>query len=278
MKEKEVVKSDSDTSTASTVRAPGSGPSSEAVARAGGSSGSSQTVETKPPIIQSVKRENVTPENVVVAPSDAGEATMASFMSMFPMPVLDLDSDLLEEKFKHFKFIHEQRMVAGKVAVTEVEISAASFKAALPEAAQIIIMNYDFVTNEKDPNNIEHIAKVICAAKKKRASRIVARNRFLNRTMRPGESFTDFKTAVYQLAEQCGYEQKFKEELLRDHIIRAHSDEAIQYELLKLPDDSTLDKVVELCKRHEDTVAAARDIQSQRLHQVNLVNTKKKGG
>ncbi len=66
--------------------------------------------------------------------------------------------------------------------------------------------------------------------------------------------------------------------MIRDHIIRVHSDEALQTELLKLSDDSTLDKVVELCERHEDAVAGARELQTsqQRAYPVNMVTTKGK--
>jgi transposase InsO family protein len=226
-------------------------------------------------LIQEVKSEN--PLNSDEPSSDADTVSpqvdsvisMSSFM--FPMPPLDLESDTLEEKFRHFKFMHEQRMVAAKVPATDVGVRAASFIAALPEAAQIIVMNYNFATNNKDGQNIDDIIKVVCEAKKKKYSRIVARNRFLNRVMRPGESFSDFRATIMQLVEQCGYEAKVKDELLRDHIIRVHTDETFQRELLKLPDDTTLQNVIELCERHEDTVAGARELQAQRQYQIDMV-------
>jgi hypothetical protein len=194
---------------------------------------------------------------------------------MLPVPALNLESDTLEDDFKLFKFMHEQRMTAAKISEEDKEIRGANFLGSLPPAAQLIVMNYNFAANGKDKYKPDDVIAVICAAKKKKLSRIVARNRFLGRTMRPGESFSDFKTAVIELAGKCGYEEKVRTELVRDHIIRMHTDETFQSELLKLPDDTTLDKLIELCERHEDTMIEARELQqSQRAaYPVNAVNT-----
>jgi hypothetical protein len=117
------------------------------------------------------------------------DRNMASLVSMLPVPVLNLESETLEEDFKLFKFMYEQRMTAGKVPEADKEIRGANFLGLLPPAAQLIVMNYDFDANNKDKHNPDDVIAIICAAKKKKLSWIVARNRFLNRTMRQGESF-----------------------------------------------------------------------------------------
>jgi hypothetical protein len=202
---------------------------------------------------------------------------MASMVPMLPPPALDLDAENLEEKCRHFKFIHEQRMIAADIPTTEVGKRASAFVMALPEAAQYIIMDHDFSKSGKDRNNIDDLIKIICDSKKKKSSRIVARNRFFKRTMRPGEKFSDFKKTIFQLAEACGYETKFKNELIRDHIIRVHNDEALQIELLKLPDDATLENIIDICELHDDTVDAAKQIhEDEQAYAVNAVGTKNK--
>jgi hypothetical protein len=169
-----------------------------------GSSSSSSVLQDQPPPNIRGTSESAT----VRVQENQSPVTMASFMSMLPVPVLNLESDTLEEDFKLFKFAHEQRMTAGKVPDSEVEIRGANFLGSLPPAAQLIVMNYDFAKAGKDKHNPDDVIAVICAVRKKKLSRIVARNRFLNRTMRQGETSSDFKAAITQLADQCGYDDK----------------------------------------------------------------------
>ncbi len=185
---------------------------------------------------------------------------MASLVPMLPPPVLDIEAENLEEKCRHFKFIHEHRMIEADIPATELGKRASVFVMALPEQAQYIIMDHHFAKSAKDRNNIDDLIKIICDSKKKKSSRIVARNRFFKRTMRPGEKFSEFKKQIFHLGEMCGYETNFKNELIHDHIIRVDNDESLQIELLKLPDDTTLEKVIDLCELHDDSVDAARQI------------------
>ncbi len=235
---------------------------------------------SRPQVQQEVKEESLS-DGFEDAGSQERKPTpaMASMVPLLPPPVLDLEAENLEEKCRHFKFIHEQRMIAADIPATELGKRASAFVMALPEQAQYIIMDHDFTKSGKDRNNVDDLIKIICDSKKKKSSRIVARNRFLNRAMRPGEKFSEFKKAILQLADMCGYETKIKNELIRDHIIRVHNDEALQYELLKLPDDATLDNVIDMCDLHDDTVEAAKQIQAsqqQQPYSVNAVGTKNK--
>ncbi len=201
------------------------------------------------------------------------EVTMSSLGNK--IPPIDLDADDLAEQFKLFRYRHENLMTILKIDAGDKAGRAASFRMELPEEAQLILMDYDWTASAKDKDSIEDIISVVCQAKSKKSTKIVARHKFLTRFMRKGERFSDFKKAIVALAELCGYPKELKETLIRDMIISRHNDEPFQKQLLfDLEDDVTLDKVVALCERHEHTGEAAKEMRGGASHQVNANNTK----
>ena len=137
------------------------------------------------------------------------------------LPHLDLDDENLPTRFRLFKFIHAKMMDAAKVPETDAKTRSSNFISHLPEQAQIVIMDHVWKTGDspEDQTDIDTIIKVVCESKRKKTTRIIARNKFFNRTMKKGEKFADFKVALYAIAERCGFPDNFKEELLRDKII-----------------------------------------------------------
>ncbi len=189
---------------------------------------------------------------------------------------LDLEADDLPAQLKLFKYRHSKMLKVSKI--TDPEAQAASFIQELPDEATTIIMEYGWTESGKSENNIDDIIEVLVNAKKKKSSRIVARHRLLTRFMRKGERFSDFKKALYTLADQCGYTKEQKEDMVRDIIISRHNEEAWQKQLLyDLTDEATLDQVVTLCEKHEDTKDAAKEIHrnSNTSHQVNANHDRK---
>ncbi len=190
---------------------------------------------------------------------------------------IDLDADDLPAQFEVFKYRHSKMMTISNI--TDPAKQAASFINELPAEAVSIMMKYDWTAANKSENKIDDVIEVLCAAKTKKTSKIVARHRLLLRFMRKGEKFADFKKALFTLAEQCGYPKEQKETLLRDLIISRHSDDLLQRQLLHdLEDDVTLDKVIQLCERNEDTKDAAKEFHHKPgpSHQVNYNSTKDK--
>jgi hypothetical protein len=199
--------------------------------------------------------------------------TMASFGAK--IPPIDLEADDLAEQFKLFRYRHENLMTILKIDAADKQGRAASFRMELPEEAQVILMEFDWENSTKDKDSIDDIVSVVCQAKAKKASRLVARHKFLTRFMKKGERFTDFKRAVTAMAEQCGYSKEVKETLIRDIIISRHNDEPLQKSLLfDLDDDVTLDKVIQICERHEHSLEAAKEMRPGTSHSVNANSSK----
>jgi hypothetical protein len=193
---------------------------------------------------------------------------------------IDLEADDLPEQLDLFKYRHSKAMIINNI--TDPAKQAASFIAELPAEAVTLLMKYDWATAGKSESSIDDVIFVLCAAKKKKSSRIVARHRLFTRFMKKGEKFSDFKKALMSLADQCGYTKEVRESLLRDLIISRHSDEILQRHFLReLEDDVTLDKVIELCERNEDSKDAAREFHSKpsTSHQSNATSSsnEKKG-
>ncbi len=152
---------------------------------------------------------------------------------------INLNADDLPAQFEVFKYRHSKLMTINNI--TDPAKQAASFINKLPAEAVSILMKYNWGAANKSENKIDDMIKVLCAAKTKKTSHIVAHHRLLLRFMRKGEKFTDFKKALFTLAEQCGYPKEQKETLLRDLIISRHSDELLQRQYLQdLEDDVIL--------------------------------------
>jgi hypothetical protein len=188
-----------------------------------------------------------------------------------PKSTLDLDADDLQEQFKLFKFEHENKMTLSNIPAANKAARAAAFKLDLPLDARKIIMNTDWAKNGKDPDSIDDIIAVLCEVKRKKSSKILAKNKFHNRQMHKKERFVDYKQTLLMLIEQCGYPADMKETMVRDQIIRGHHDESLRRQMLMLEDAATLDQVSEICEKYEDSNEAAKEISrpGQQIHALN---------
>ncbi len=188
---------------------------------------------------------------------------------------LDLDADDLQAQLKLFKYKHSKYL---KVAnITDPAKQAASFIQELPDEATTLIMEYDWATAGKSEDSIDDVIEMLCKVKTKKSSKIVARHKLLTRFMKKGERFTEFKKALFMLAEQCGYEKTQKEQMIRDLIISRHSDEPLQKQLLMdLADDTTLEQVITLCERNKHSKDATKEFHKPGTsHQVNAALDKR---
>ncbi len=201
----------------------------------------------------------------------------SNIMAMsLPKSTLDLDADDLHEQFRLFKFEHENKMTLSNISATNTAARAAAFKLDLPLEARRIIMNTDWTKNGKDKDSIDDIIAVLCDAKRKKSSKILAKNKFHNRVMQKRERFADYKQTLLMLIDQCGYPEEMRETMVRDQIIRGHHDEALRRQMLQLEDTATLAQVSEICETHEDTIDAAKELARPTQQSSNTVNDKKK--
>ncbi len=190
---------------------------------------------------------------------------------------LNLDAEDLSEQFKLFKYEHEQKMTLGKVATADKESRAAAFTLDLPPEARRILMNTDWTKNNRDKHSIDDIIAVVCEAKRKKSSKILAKNKFHNRMMSKNEKFVSYRQTLLILIEQCGYPSDLNETMVRDQIIRGHYDEELRRKMLELDDAATLAQVSEICEKHEDTREAAKELgPPARSHQSNAVNDRQR--
>ncbi len=192
------------------------------------------------------------------------------------LPTIDLEADDLAAQLKLFKYRHAKLMNVNNIPESDTKRRANSFIAELPAEAVQLLMDYDWDANNKDEDKIDDVIAVLLEITKKKGSRLVARHKLLTRFMKKGEKFSDFKKVIFNLAEQCGYTKEVKEDLLRDIIISRHVDEKLQQELLyDLEDTATLDKVVGLCERHEETRESVKEFRPSTSQQhVNAATGK----
>ncbi len=205
--------------------------------------------------------------------NEGREQIMATARLAYELPPINLDHDDLEEQFRRYKWVFEKIMIALNVKPEEKAKRAALFISELPNEARLILADYDFVAKGKSDENIEDITKAIVETKKKATSQIMARHRLANRTMREGEKFEDYLKALKSLASLCGYESQ-KDSILRDRTIQGHRNSKLMIDILNMGDTMTLEKVVDLCKKDEDSREAAGEFLAHAKHEADAVRTK----
>jgi hypothetical protein len=181
-----------------------------------------------------------------------------------------MEHDDLEEQFRRFKALFTSNMVA--MGITDNAKKAAYFMGELPEEAQKILIDYDFEKNARDKNSIEDMIKIVLEAKKKNTSQMMASHRFFGKMIREGEKFEEFYKEIKSLADRCGFGE-LKDRFIHDRIIQAHYDKKFQRELLSLDDKATLDQVIQLCKKYEDSKMAVNEFSGTK-GEVDAVKTK----
>ncbi len=162
-------------------------------------------------------------------------STNAMAMSL-PKSTLDLDAEDLHKQFRLLKFEHENKMTLNNIPAANKAARATAFKLDLPLEARRTIMNMDWTKLEKDSDCIQDIIDVVCEAKKKKSSKIRAKNKFHNRQMQKKERSAEYKQMLLTLVEQRGYPAEIKEMMVRDQIIRGHHDENMRRQMLMLED------------------------------------------
>ncbi len=175
------------------------------------------------------------------------ERMMAYARPAYDLPILHLDRDDLEDQFTKFKYIFRKLMVALNIKPEEKAKTAAHFISELPAEAKLIVAEYDWTGKDRSDEDIEDIIKAILETKAKGTSQIMARHRLWKRTMHPGVKFEDYYRALKTLADRCGYGEQ-KSSILRDSIIKGHTNTRLMIDVLNMGDSMTLEKVVDLCR------------------------------
>jgi hypothetical protein len=114
---------------------------------------------------------------------------MAEAHVQYDLPALHLDHDDLEDQFRRFKYAFNHVMVSLNVKPNEKAKRASNFIRHLPQEAQLIVADYDFVAKARSDQEIEDIVKAIVETKKKGTSQIMARHRLGLRYMKENEKF-----------------------------------------------------------------------------------------
>lgn len=73
------------------------------------------------------------------------------------------------------------------------------------------------------------------------------RNRFYQRCLEKGETFDQFLSDLYRLAENCEFDSQ-KDQMIRDRIVFGISNCDLQMELLKLGGNPTLNDIIAMCR------------------------------
>ena len=101
-----------------------------------------------------------------------------------------------------------------------------------------------------------------------RSNVIFERTRLFKRTQKPGESAESFITAVYDLAENCGYDEIDKEENIRDRIVSGLLNEKVSKEL-QMKRDLTLPQAIETIRHYEMVETQMKQLKLNDSAEVN---------
>lgn len=149
---------------------------------------------------------------------------------------------------------------AGKETVAESR-KVAMFLNCIGEEALHIYNNF------KLDNNDLTLAKVYAAFEvyiKPKTNVVIERHKFFTRVQQPSEPFDNFVNELQKSIRSCEFGDQ-EESLLRDRIIIAINDEALQQRLLREPDLS-LKKTLDCCRAAEISRIQQRSLKSGQSH------------
>ncbi len=99
---------------------------------------------------------------------------------------------------------------------------------------------------------------------------IFERTRLFRRVQKPGETAEEFISAVYELAENCGYDEIDKEENIRDRIVSGLIDETVSKEL-QMKKNLTLAQAIETIRHYEMVNSQMKSLKLQNSAEANEV-------